>query len=129
MIDSIPHCLICGKEPKKSAHIFGNCPIAATVWSLAHIAPHDFVPGEHGGISLGLTILDRNRKEASLMATILWLLWSNQNAVLHGKPSQTAECIFIHAKEFIEEFKAAKKESFGKHTATILNAKSCKPPF
>ncbi|PKA64058.1 Putative ribonuclease H protein [Apostasia shenzhenica] len=39
MIDCIPHCLICGKEPENSAHIFGNCPIAATVWSLAHIAP------------------------------------------------------------------------------------------
>ncbi|PKA47788.1 hypothetical protein AXF42_Ash021118 [Apostasia shenzhenica] len=33
MIDCISHCLICGKESKNSAHIFGNCPIAATVWS------------------------------------------------------------------------------------------------
>ncbi|PKA47992.1 hypothetical protein AXF42_Ash016339 [Apostasia shenzhenica] len=92
MIDCIPHCLICGKELEKSAHIFGNCPIAATIWSLAHIAPPDFVPGEHRGISLGLTILDRNRKKA--------------------------KCILIQAKKFIEEFKAAKKESFGR-----------KPPF
>ena len=101
-------CLLCNKDSESALHALWDCSVAQDVWAGCARRLQKMVGGQLDVMQLVEVLLEKlSTEELELFFVQAWLIWSQQNSIIHGGNLQDPSRLNKKATKFLKEFRKA----------------------
>lgn len=103
-------CPLCKRAAETAIHAVWECSVAQDVWAGCVRQLQKSVGGQLDVLQLVEELLKKlTTEELELFFVQAWLIWSQQNTIIHGGSMQDPTRLNMRAIEFLEEFREAQQ--------------------
>ena len=101
-------CEACKTEPKTEIHALWNCGVAQDSWAGYSARLQKCHVGQDDMLQLWEELIVRlTIEELELFLVQAWIIWTQRNAMIHGKQLQVPGVLNRQAKDYMEEYRSA----------------------
>ena len=101
-------CEVCKNEGETGIHALWNCGVARDVWAGCSVRVQKCIGNQADMLQLMEELIDRlSTDELEQFLVQAWIIWNQQNGLIHRKKLQAAELLIKRAQNFTAEFRQA----------------------
>jgi len=120
-------CKVCKFEAETGIHALWNCGVARDVWASCSACLQKCVGDQAAMLQLMKELIGHlSSDELELFLVQAWIIWNQQNGILHGKQLQPPKVLIKRAQDFMAEFQRANVQLSA--SATLPSPSRWRPP-
>ena len=101
-------CELCKRAPENGIHVLWECGVARGTWAGSLVKLQKFTQGQGDVLQLFTELLQRlSTEEFEVFLVVSWLIWNQQNSMIHGGKVKDPRQILKRGEDFLTEYHQA----------------------